>query len=684
MFTRFRPWLLSMALASLASPVLAADAKITYDQHILPLLKDKCVGCHNQDKKRGGLILNNYARLMEGGSSGACVKPGDPDNSLLFALAAHKQEPFMPPSSPTLPKENLDLIAKWISGGALENNGSKVVMPDKPKVDFTLPSIARGKPATVPMPPASLRLDPVGRSERGTAITALASSPWAPLVAVGGVKQVLLYNPETTELLGVLPFPEGVPHVLKFSRNGSLLLAGGGQGGKSGRVVVWSIAKGERLFEVGDESDTVLAADISPDQTHIALGGPGKVVRLYSTRDGKLEQEIRKHTDWITAIEFSPDGVLLATGDRSGGILIWEAFTAREYHNLRGPTAAITDVSWRPDSNVLAVASEDSNIRLYEMENGNQIKAWGAHGGGTLSVKYGQDGRIVSTGRDRVTKLWDGNGTAQRSFEALSDIGMRVIFSHDTNRVLAGDWNGQLAIWNTADAKRLGTLSANPPSVADQLALAEKELGARIKARETLTASANASKAALAKLTTDLTAAQKMVVDTGAALNAATAKQTQAVDAATKGRNALTTAANDTRARAVLAQALAEASAKVRTEAEKAKTDASLTTVATRAKTLSDAAQLELTASQTVVNDLAATSKKLDADLAVAQQALPPLQTAAANATKTTAALTAGLKPAQDRAAADQAALTKIEAEVKQSEASVARWKATMARVASK
>src|SRR5438128_2475846 len=93
---------------SFAQPKKAA-AKITYDDHVLPILKDKCVGCHSQDKKRGGLVMNNYTKLMEGGSSGVCVKPGDPDGSLLFRLANHLQEPYMPPRSPKIAKESLDL-----------------------------------------------------------------------------------------------------------------------------------------------------------------------------------------------------------------------------------------------------------------------------------------------------------------------------------------------------------------------------------------------------------------------------------------------------------------------------------------------------------------------------------------------------------------------------------------------
>src|SRR5438477_611656 len=80
--------------------------------------------------------------------------------------------------------------------------------------------------------------------------------------------------------------PEGTPCVLRFSRNGLLLLAGGGTPVKSGRVVAWEVRTGKRVLEVGDEMDTVLAADLSPDGSLVALGGPAKVVRVYSTRGG--------------------------------------------------------------------------------------------------------------------------------------------------------------------------------------------------------------------------------------------------------------------------------------------------------------------------------------------------------------------------------------------------------------
>src|SRR5205823_3584507 len=106
-----RTFRLSLLAVAFAAPALAADApkKVTYDEHVLPLLKDKCVACHNLDKMSSGLVLNNYAMLMEGGASGVVVKPGDPDGSRLFLTMSHKVQPYMPPKSPTLPQASLDL-----------------------------------------------------------------------------------------------------------------------------------------------------------------------------------------------------------------------------------------------------------------------------------------------------------------------------------------------------------------------------------------------------------------------------------------------------------------------------------------------------------------------------------------------------------------------------------------------
>jgi hypothetical protein len=637
-------------------------AKVTFDEHVLPILRDQCVACHNPDKTRGGLVVGTYTAIMAGGSSGEVVKPGDPDGSRLFLLAAHKQEPHMPPKSPPMAADRLELIRQWILAGALENAGSKARAAAKPKLDVGLTSVVKGKPeGPPPMPPTRLSVEPVVHTTRANALTALACSPWAPLAAVGGQRQVLLYHTDTLELLGVLPFPEGVPQVLKFSRNGSLLLAGGGRGGKSGRVVVWSVPRGERIMEIGDESDCVLGADISADQTEIALGGPSKMIRIYSTKDGQLVREIKKHTDWIYTVEYSPDGVLLATGDRSGGLFVWEAHTGREYFSLRGHTGAITDVSWRFDSNILASASEDTTIRLWEMENGSQAKGWGAHGNGCLAVRYTHDGRIVSCGRDRVARLWDGNGGAQRAFDAFPDLALRACFSHDGGRVIAGDWSGQIRVWTTADGKLVGQISANPPTLAEQLEAATKQLAADETRQTQLVATAAASLAASQKAAEELAVAQKSVAETPAAVKMAADALARAKDAAEKAAAAVTMAQAQTAARDVLAKALVETAAKVKAAAEQAKDNKEMAAVVARAQELATQAGNDVAAAQKSIAELTVAAKAAADQVGKAQQEATAAARAAAEAPKrvearAAAAKAAAAKAQSERTAADQGA----------------------------
>ena len=328
----------------------------------------------------------------------------------------------MPPKSPKIADASSSTrSAAWIQGGALENAGSKAASPIKPKADVGA-DVRRARQAGRAAADAAepLRTEPVVTHQQGrTRSSALAASPWAPLVAVGGQKQVLLYHGDTLRPARRPAVPGGHADVLKFSRNGALLLAGGGRGGQVGQ--------GGRLErEDGRARSSRSATSTTPswpptssaDQTQIALGGPARWSASTRRRTASCVREVKKHTDWITAVEFSPDGVLLATADRTGGLFVWEAATGREYFDLRGHTAAITDVSWRDDSNVLASASEDTTIKLWEMENGGQIKNWGAHGGGAQAVKFSHDNRLVSTGRDRVTKVWDMNGTNTKAFPA--------------------------------------------------------------------------------------------------------------------------------------------------------------------------------------------------------------------------------------------------------------------------
>jgi len=445
-----------------------AKDKITYVDHVMPVLENACLNCHNPDEAKGGLDLSSFSATMSGGSGGDVVDPGDATSSRLYTLMAHTEEPHMPPNKPVSASKDLEIIKKWIEGGLLNTKDSTAKKSDKPKFDAVV-SIDSGKPENPAMPEHVL-IEPEVVTPRGSAVTAIATSPWAPLVAIGGQKQVLLYNSNNFELLGILPFPEGFPETLSFSRNGSLVIAGGGRGGKSGLAVAWDVANGERVIEVGREFDTALAAAISPTHEYVALGGPGRNIKIFETSSAEQLHSIKKHPDWLLELEYSPDGVLMASGGRNGGLYVWEAASGIEFYELKEHQRAVTGISWRADSNVLAASSEDGQASVWEMRSGKQIKKWAAHSGGALGIDFSPDGsKLVTCGRDQRVKIWDLDGKMLREIKDFPDLVTSVSFTHDGKRVISGDWTGKVKVWDAESGELKGELLTNPPKIADRI-----------------------------------------------------------------------------------------------------------------------------------------------------------------------------------------------------------------------
>ncbi|WP_414662933.1 c-type cytochrome domain-containing protein [Horticoccus sp. 23ND18S-11] len=491
--------------------------KVTYEDDVLPIFRNNCLKCHNPDKQKGDLDLTSFSAAIKGGGSGTTINAGDPDGSALFKSITHADEPTMPPNA-KLPDRDIDTIRRWIEGGLLQGAGSKAIAANRPAVDLSLKAGSVGRPDGPPPMPGALPLEPLVRAPRTSALTAIASSPWAPVVALAGAKQIVFYHTSDLDFIGVLPFAEGVACDVKFSRNGKLLLASGGRGGQSGLVAVWDIARGERVITVGDQFDSVLAADISPDQQWIALGGPDRLLKIYATKDGTLEHKKKKHTEWVTAVEFSPDGKYLASGDRNGGLVLWEAESGQEMFTLPGHKGGITAISWRSDSALFLSASEDGTVKWWKASDGSPLRSITAHAGGVLSARFGPDGRIVSSGRDNKVQIWDAAGKVVRTMAFNGELPNRVTFADDGTRVIGSDWKGAVYVWEVKTGKVLGELAANPPTLAervqhwsDQLSTLKQEIVAAGVARSRADAEVVAAQVAAERIRKSITEVNRTI-----------------------------------------------------------------------------------------------------------------------------------------------------------------------------
>ena len=109
-----------------SSQLCAAQPKISYAEDIVPILKGRCVGCHQaggEGVEKSGLDLSSYEGLMKGTKFGRMVIPGDPESSNLMVLLDWRADPKlrMPHGKKKLSTCDRDAIRTWIREGAKNN-----------------------------------------------------------------------------------------------------------------------------------------------------------------------------------------------------------------------------------------------------------------------------------------------------------------------------------------------------------------------------------------------------------------------------------------------------------------------------------------------------------------------------------------------------------------------------------
>ena len=92
-----------------------------FESSVRPLLIEHCYECHSAESRyiRAGLRLDDRTGILEGGSSGPAIVPGDPKASLLIRAITHVDPDLkMPYKAPRLDDRTIQVLKEWIAMGA--------------------------------------------------------------------------------------------------------------------------------------------------------------------------------------------------------------------------------------------------------------------------------------------------------------------------------------------------------------------------------------------------------------------------------------------------------------------------------------------------------------------------------------------------------------------------------------
>ena len=106
----------SLANATI-KPIANVQEAVVYSDVIKPILQTKCYSCHNANKQKGGLRMDDSLLLLKGGKDGRVIETGNAAESEMIKrlLLPVDNDDHMPPrEKPQLTEQQIALLHWWI------------------------------------------------------------------------------------------------------------------------------------------------------------------------------------------------------------------------------------------------------------------------------------------------------------------------------------------------------------------------------------------------------------------------------------------------------------------------------------------------------------------------------------------------------------------------------------------
>jgi cytochrome c553 len=94
----------------------SGDGAELFEKSVRPLLVERCLRCHGEDRPKAALRLDSRAGVLAGGKHGPAAIEKRPDESLLVQAVRREGARKMPPSQPLAPEE-VAALTRWVELG---------------------------------------------------------------------------------------------------------------------------------------------------------------------------------------------------------------------------------------------------------------------------------------------------------------------------------------------------------------------------------------------------------------------------------------------------------------------------------------------------------------------------------------------------------------------------------------
>ncbi len=260
-------------------------------------------------------------------------------------------------------------------------------------------------------------------------------------------------------------------------------------------------ADGPLLRTFDELSRAIYCVAITPDGKHAVSGADDNLLKLWDLSSGKLIRTFKGHSRSPACLVVTADGKQVISGSSDHTLKVWEIANGKLVRTLTGHSNTINCLALSPDGKHVASGGDDKKIKLWDIASGKIIRTIsnkanlpvkcvaitpdqklilsGSYSQLILSL-YGSgkqkniltgdsefnsfqimpDGEhIITTGRS--PRIWNlKSGLPVQTLEGNTILN-HIAVSSDGGRIIGGDNNGALTVWDRASGKQVQTLSGH-------------------------------------------------------------------------------------------------------------------------------------------------------------------------------------------------------------------------------
>lgn len=235
---------------------------------------------------------------------------------------------------------------------------------------------------------------------------------WSPnglhIASAGQDKTLQVWNAFSGSLESMYKH-DNVVTAVAWSPDGAYIASGG----DDHIVRVWNTMTRKFAFSCSAGSN-IWGLEWSPNGRYIASSGGNYSVRIWDAKNGQLKQMYTGHHGYVWDLSWSPDGNFIVSGGDDQTVQVWNVWNDKDWNNavtFKLHHARVHGVAWSPvDRGYIASGGSDSNIFVWKPHDASCVFR-GSHADIVYAVSWSPNGNYIgSTSRDRLVKIWNGNG----------------------------------------------------------------------------------------------------------------------------------------------------------------------------------------------------------------------------------------------------------------------------------